>query len=199
MMTQKTAELLLILLGLAGVLIMRGLRSHIMRKAPATTPAAELLDFELLLLSSMMTVALVILPVIDFFWPALDFADLPFSATLACIGVGFALLSIALFGRTLADYMRYRKNAEPAGISAGIYRYVRHPFYTALLLWVCVQFLLLQNWVDTSAAIIAFAIMYMLRIPHDELHWLERFGHRYLYYMEETGALLPRWNSWLHK
>ncbi len=202
-MTEKIAELLLILLGSAGLLFVRGLRAHLRKHLSARHPSANCppvenvrpdAEYSILLLAA--GVALVLLPFIDLFLPYLDFADFSFSKELAWAGVITAIASITIFGRAAGDLVRYRERSDPVEFRAGIFRYVRHPFYSALLLWVFVQFMLLQNWLTTFAAAALFIAMYVLRMPRHELRWLERFGHRYLHYMEETGALLPRWKSW---
>lgn len=195
-MTDKIAELLLILLGVTGFLLARGLRNHLLRQTPAAEIATKYKDPALIALLAVAGIAIVLIPCIDFLMPWLDFADLPFSRTLAWLGIGIAVLSIAILARASVDFIRYRRHYEPTAIRAGIYRYVRHPFYSALLLWVFVQFLLLQNWLATAIGIAAFIALYALRTPGDDLRWLERFGHRYLHYMEETGNILPRWGCW---
>lgn len=188
-MTDKIAELLLVLLGSLGLLLARGIRAHYLRAAqPGRAP-----DPELLILAFLAAIALVVLPLVDLFSQWLDFADFSFSHELAWTGLGIGAAAVALFCRTLFDSIRYRSGDTFEG---GLFRFVRHPFYTALLLWALAQLLLLQNWLVDLAAILTFLAVYALRLPRDEQHLLERFGHRYLVYMERTGTLWPRWNGW---
>lgn len=193
-MSDKIAELALILLGSLGLLIARGIHTHLRKNSPLGT--THPLDTELRMLFALAAIALIVLPLVDLFLPWVDFADTPFSQAMAWAGVCIGAASILLFCRTMFDSIRYRANDN---IEGGLYRFIRHPFYTALLLWAMAQLLLLQNWVGNAAALTTFLAMYALRMPRDEQNLLERFGHRYLDYMGRTGALLPRWNAWRHR
>lgn len=187
-MNDKIAELLLILLCSLGFLLTRGIREHF-KKLKAVSTREQRSDIELQSLLFVAAVALVIVPLIDLFLPWLDFADQTFSAKLAWLGVGIGAGAVILFCWALIDSLRYR---EKNLLEAGLYRCIRHPFYTALLLWAMAQFLLLQNWLANIAALLTFAAMYFLRVPRDEQDLLERFGHAYIEYMERTGELWPR-------
>jgi protein-S-isoprenylcysteine O-methyltransferase Ste14 len=189
MMSDKLAELLLIMLGSLGLLLTRGIRAHYKFGRP------EHHDIEMQMLFGLATIALVILPIVDLFFPWLNFADLPFSAILAWIGLSIGIIAIVFFCSALLASIRNKNNNT---LDGGIYRFIRHPLYTALLLWAIAQFFLLQNWLADAAALITFIAMYSLRVPRDEQYLLERFGERYLDYMERTGALWPRWNSGRH-
>jgi protein-S-isoprenylcysteine O-methyltransferase Ste14 len=191
-MNDKIAELALILLGSLGLMVARGIHTHFRRQA-GHGGGNRAPDMELRMLFALAVIALVVLPLIDLFLPWVDFADTPFSQPMAWAGVSIGAASVLLFCRTVLDSIRYRDNDT---IEGGLYRFVRHPFYTALLLWAIAQLLLLQNWLGNAAALTTFAAMYGLRMPRDEQNLLERFGHRYLDYMGRTGALLPRWNAW---
>jgi len=184
-MNDKSAELALVLLGSLGLMLTRGIRSYY--RAVQTGQR----DIEMQILFALAVITLVILPIIDLFSQWLDFADLPFSTALAWLGVSVGVIAIVIFCCALRDSVRYRDNNDLEG---GVFRFIRHPLYTALLLWAIAQFLLLQNWLADAAALITFAGMYTLRVPRDEQYLLERFGARYLDYMEQTGALWPRLN-----
>ena len=78
-------------------------------------------------------------------------------------------------------------------VTEGIYRYLRHPIYTALWLWALAQPLLLPNWLAGFGGLLAVIPLTLLRIPREEALMLEQFGDAYLAYMNNTGRLLPRW------
>lgn len=184
-MNDKFAELTLILLVSLGLLLARGIFSYYKRGY------VEKHDVEMQILFAFSIIALVILPVTDLFSTWLDFADLPFSQMLAWVGLTFGVAAVAFFCCVLRDFIRYRSNNK---LDGGVFCFIRHPLYTALLLWAIAHSLLLQNWLADVAALLAFAGMYTLRVPRDEQYLLERFGERYLDYMENTGALWPRLN-----
>ena len=54
------------------------------------------------------------------------------------------------------------------------------------------QLLLSQNWLAGLAGLVTFGLVYLLRVPREEEQGLEKYGHHYLEYMEQTGELWPR-------
>jgi protein-S-isoprenylcysteine O-methyltransferase Ste14 len=64
--------------------------------------------------------------------------------------------------------------------------------YTSVWLWAIAQFLLLNNWLAGSAAIVSFGTMYLLRVGNEEKMMLDQFGEAYYNYMQKTGRLLPK-------
>ncbi len=81
---------------------------------------------------------------------------------------------------------------EHSLITNGIYRYVRHPMYTQIWIWVIFQGLVLQNWLVEIIGIAAWALLYFIRIPVEERMMKETFGKEYEDYIKSTGRLLPK-------
>jgi protein-S-isoprenylcysteine O-methyltransferase Ste14 len=79
-------------------------------------------------------------------------------------------------------------------ITGGVYRYVRHPMYSAFFLWAIAQFLLLPNWVAGLSGIVGFGTLYAFRVAREEQLMLEAFGEEYRAYMKRTARVLP----WIH-
>ena len=61
-------------------------------------------------------------------------------------------------------------------ITQGVYRYVRHPMYAALFLYSIGQALVLPNWLVGPSYLVAFGILFALRIGAEERMMLETFG-----------------------
>jgi len=80
---------------------------------------------------------------------------------------------------------------QHALVTDGIYRYVRHPMYTAFWLWAIAQALLLPNWVAGFAAIVGFGVLFFGRLPREEQLMLKSFGDEYRKYMARTYRLVP--------
>lgn len=146
-------------------------------------------DTELCALFLVATVALVLIPLVEVVVPWLNFADFTFYDEIAWPGASSGLLALWFFWRAWVD--RAVDNRRVL-VAMGIYRYIRHPFYTGLLFLSLAQVLLTQNWLGGAAAVLAFIAVYGLRQPVDEQRGLERYGHQYLDYMSTTGSLLPR-------
>jgi protein-S-isoprenylcysteine O-methyltransferase Ste14 len=80
-------------------------------------------------------------------------------------------------------------------VTHGVYRWVRHPMYTAIFLFAIAQGLLLPNWFAGWAGLITFAALYLSRIGNEEKMMREAFGEEYQAYMRRTGRLWPRISS----
>jgi protein-S-isoprenylcysteine O-methyltransferase Ste14 len=61
------------------------------------------------------------------------------------------------------------------------------------------QVLLLHNWFAGWASVVAVAVLYWRRVPHEEGMMLEFFGDEYRAYMRCTGGVLPRVGAGLQK
>ena len=76
-------------------------------------------------------------------------------------------------------------------VTQGVYRRVRHPMYTALLLYSVGQALVLPNYVAGLSSVVAMALLVALRIGPEERMMLEEFGKDYREYMALTKRLVP--------
>lgn len=187
-MTENSAELTMILIVMAGVMVARRMVLPALEYAGPSQPKGRT---ETWLLLVLVIAALVMVPIIDALVPWLEFSEFRFQGYIAWGGLAMGCAALAVF--SLAEHARLRARRDNAPLMEyGIYRYIRHPLYSALLLGVATQWLLLQNWLAGLLATLAFAMVYLLRVPRDEQAMLERFGHRYLNYMDRTGALWPR-------
>ena len=75
-------------------------------------------------------------------------------------------------------------------VTHGPYRWVRHPFYDVMLLWVISMSVLTANWLLALLGVSAFAMM-VIRTRIEEEKLIERFGDEYRTYMKRTGRFLP--------
>jgi len=76
-------------------------------------------------------------------------------------------------------------------VTQGVYRRVRHPMYTALLLYSVGQALVLPNYVAGLSSGVTMALLVALRIGPEERMMLEEFGKDYQEYMALTKRLVP--------
>jgi protein-S-isoprenylcysteine O-methyltransferase Ste14 len=76
-------------------------------------------------------------------------------------------------------------------ITQGVYRRIRHPMYSALLLYSLGQALVIPNWVAGPANLIAFTILFALRVSAEEKMMFEGFGDEYTAYSSRTKRLIP--------
>jgi protein-S-isoprenylcysteine O-methyltransferase Ste14 len=189
-MTEDVAEFILsvfVLLTLGMIVTLRALA------APSGNgDSGRLLDLEMRFLLLLTATALVLVPIMDALVPWFEFADYRFRGALAWLGTFVAASSLWLLWCSRRDLRRFEGTRLTAPVEVGIHRFVRHPVYTALLLWAVAQWLLSQNLISGGLATLSFIALYVLRVPRDEQTLLEKFGYRYLEYMQRTGSVLPR-------
>jgi len=128
--------------------------------------------------------------------PVLAFADyplrpVPFVAGILCLVVGLWLFyrSHADLGTNWSITLEVREGHQL--VTQGIYRRVRHPMYLALLLYSVGQALVLPNWVAGPSYLVAFGLLFALRVGREEQLMLEEFGQDYEAYMARTNRLVP--------
>lgn len=75
-------------------------------------------------------------------------------------------------------------------VTEGIYRYIRHPLYSSLILLAWGIFFKSPSWAGGSLAITASGFLYLTAI-RDERECLEFFGEEYARYIEHTKRFIP--------
>lgn len=135
-------------------------------------------------------------PLVAIFTPLLSFADYRPHPIAFLAGAAALALNVWLFHRSHADLgenwsktLEIRENHRL--ITTGVYRTIRHPMYTAIFLFVIAQALLLPNWLAGPSGLVAFGLMYALRVGPEERMMIEAFGDEYRDYMRRTKRLIP--------
>ncbi len=151
-----------------------------------------------MLLVSLSSIGLIIMPFLYVLTPWLDFADYHLPTWAGWIGVAVFAVALWLLWRSHADLGRnwtptLQVKEGHSLVTHGVFRYIRHPMYAAHGLWGIAQALLLQNWIAGFAMLVFFLPLYLLRVPREEQMMLERFGEEYRLYMNRTGRVIPRW------
>jgi protein-S-isoprenylcysteine O-methyltransferase Ste14 len=125
-----------------------------------------------------------------------SFADYAFVPGLAGLGTLVFALSLWLFhathrelGRNWSISLKLRDDHKL--VETGVYRYVRHPMYTAFWLWAIAQCLLLPNWIAGPAGLVGFGTLFFGRVGREEMLMLETFGENYRDYMRTTARIVP--------
>jgi protein-S-isoprenylcysteine O-methyltransferase Ste14 len=95
-------------------------------------------------------------------------------------------------GKNLTDTVVTRQ--EHTLVTHGPYRWVRHPFYDVVFLWVVSLSLLTANWLLALLGFSAFAML-VVRTRIEEEKLTERFGDEYRTYTGRTGRFFPHVRS----
>jgi len=179
----------------AGMAVMIAIRApHGRRSRSVTVARSHKTPLETLLLVFAWIGFLV--PLIWVVSPAFSFAEYPLRvgplvAGAPCVAIGLWLLfrSHADLGTNWSVTLELRK--EHRLITQGVYRTIRHPMYSALFLYAIGQALVVPNWIAGPANLIAFAILFALRVGAEEKMMTEQFGDEYAVYSARTKRLVP--------
>jgi protein-S-isoprenylcysteine O-methyltransferase Ste14 len=150
---------------------------------------------ETIALASMLTGGAT-LPFIYLVSPWLSFANYTVNVWIGLVGIALVFPASWLFWRSHKDLGRqFSPTLEIQDshqlIRSGVYKKIRHPMYTALLLYAFCQLFLIGNWVVAPAYLIGFLCFYFLRIENEERLMLENFGADYSSYVKRTNRLVP--------
>ncbi len=184
-----------------GLVIAEGLRlPQRLRRASAgtrdrnrarTQPVAEII----VLLG--IAVGIWALPLVYLLTGWLDAFDYTLPGWCGWLGIGLFMAGIVLrgaaqsaLGASWSPTLEIRSQQQL--VTSGVYRWIRHPLYSSLILWAVAQPLLLQNLLAGSSGGVAVALIWFLRVPAEERMMCERFGDAYSQYMARTGKVFPR-------
>ena len=149
-----------------------------------------------LILLSLSTTGLGVVPGIYVLGSIPRFADYPFSPIQGWLGLATFAAALWLFrrthkalGRNWSVTLEVRERHEL--VTQGVYRRVRHPMYSAFWLWAIAQALLLPNWFAGFSGIVGFGALFFLRVGREERLMIENFGDEYRRYMAQTWRVLP--------
>lgn len=129
--------------------------------------------------------------------PFAEFLHLHFPLWLRWSGTAIALLGVCLWvyaqavlGRFWSPQLQLQK--EHKIVTSGPYRVMRHPIYSAMVVWVIGLALFTANVVFVLLGLLT-VVGLLARIPREEKMLIEQFGDVYKQYMHRTGRFFPRW------
>lgn len=128
--------------------------------------------------------------------PALSFADYPLRASPFIAGASCLVVGLWIFHRSHADLgtnwsISLEVREQHRLITDGVYSQVRHPMYTALLLYAIGQALVIPNWVAGPSYLILMGTLCVFRVRGEEVMMLDEFGEEYAKYMARTKRFVP--------
>ena len=182
-------------MGLAAALVMVAIRAPHGRRSRSVKVAKSH--------KTSLETGLLVLAWVGFFvpliWvasPAFSFAEYPLRTGPFVAGVICLVIGLWLFHRSHTDLgtnwsITLEVREEHRLITQGVYRWVRHPMYSALFLYAVGQALVIPNWVAGPVNLIAFSVLFALRVRAEERMMLEGFGDEYAAYSARTKRLIP--------
>ncbi len=163
------------------------------RRLSKSVDHSSFLEYLLTILSGISN----LIPLIYVLTSWLDFANFDLPSWIGWLGTIVFAGSGALIWKTHSDLGRswtpsltFRDGHYL--ITDGIYGYIRHPMYSAHLLWGIAQMLMLHNWIAGFAYLAIIIPRTLVFVLKEERIMFEKFGDEYRRYMEKTGGLFPR-------
>jgi protein-S-isoprenylcysteine O-methyltransferase Ste14 len=129
--------------------------------------------------------------------PVFAFADYSLHPIPLLLGVICLAGGLWLFAKSHADLgtnwsVTLEVREKHQLVTEGIYRTVRHPMYSAFLLYSLGQALVVPNWIAGPSYGVAMALLFAFRVGPEERMMLEEFGKDYEAYKGRTKRLIPR-------
>ena len=105
------------------------------------------------------------------------------------VGVAVRWSAILALGRFFSVDVAMQK--EHRIIRSGLYRWIRHPAYTGLLLCFLGVGIAYENWLSLLLVMVPITAILVVRIASEEAALVEKFGGEYAEYKRQTRKLLP--------
>jgi protein-S-isoprenylcysteine O-methyltransferase Ste14 len=136
------------------------------------------------------------LPLVWIITPLFAFADYPLHPIPLGAGVVCLVLGLWLFQRSHADLgtnwsLTLVVREQHQLITQGVYRWVRHPMYSSLLVYAAGLALVVPNWFVGPSYTVAMLLLIALRLGPEERMMREEFGKDYEAYAATTKRLIP--------
>ena len=127
---------------------------------------------------------------------AFSFAEYQLRPGALLAGLICFVIGLWLFYRSHADLganwsITLEVREQHRLITDGVYFRIRHPMYSALVLYSLGHALVIPNWIAGPSNCVAFAILFALRVRAEERMMSEAFGHEYAAYAARTKRLVP--------
>lgn len=112
-------------------------------------------------------------------------------AALAVLVAGLAIrwTAILTLGKSFSANVAIRESQKVH--RTGLYRFVRHPSYSGLVLIFLAVGLHARNWISLALAVVPTTLALFYRIHVEEIALREAFGDEYAAYSRETKRLVP--------
>lgn len=137
-----------------------------------------------------------ILPLLWVFSPLFAIAEYPLNSVIFAAGVLVAASGLWLFrqshielGKNWSISLDLREGHQL--VTSGLYRHLRHPMYTSIFLCALGQALVVPNWIVGPANLVAFFVLFTVRVQPEERMMAEKFGDQYGSYLAKTKRLIP--------
>lgn len=144
----------------------------------------------------LLLLGLLLTPIVWLITPFFENLNIKLPVWARLLGIVISILSLFYFnwihktlGANWSPTLEIRKGHQL--IKTGPYKRIRHPMYAQIWLWTFAQFLIISNIFVGISGILAWTILYFIRVPKEEKMMIENFGDEYIQYMKQTGRVFP--------
>jgi protein-S-isoprenylcysteine O-methyltransferase Ste14 len=137
-----------------------------------------------------------LIPLIWLLTPFLNDFKIEFPDWLRIVGIVISIISLFYFrwihktlGESWSPTLEIIKGHQL--IQIGVYKRIRHPMYSQMLIWAIAQCLIISNYIAGFSGLIVWVVFYLIRVPKEEKMMTEYYGDEYLAYIKQTGKILP--------
>jgi protein-S-isoprenylcysteine O-methyltransferase Ste14 len=109
---------------------------------------------------------------------------------ISCLGVAGEIWAALALGASYSPALRIAE--ERTVVTAGPYRWIRHPLYAFWLPTMLGWGIAAGNWFVLLSGAVLILVLLVVRVPREEEMMLEGFGDAYREYMTSTGRFIPR-------
>ncbi len=107
---------------------------------------------------------------------------------------GFFLTKMAFKEVSFASFIGWKEEKDNGLIKTGIYAGIRHPLYTATILFLIGFVIFSPSYTNLIHAICLFVYL-MIGIRYEEKRMIQNFGSEYEKYKVQVPMLLPRFSA----
>lgn len=184
------------LVWIAGLTAWWGVRYPYQRRARELKVIRHHRDLEERLLLLFSGVTLAIMPVVHWGTSLFRFANYPFQPLMGLLGTAVLVVFLWLFRQSHQDLggnwsVTLEIRERHSLVTAGVYRYIRHPMYASFWLWALAQVLLIPNVIVGPASLVSVGLLYLRRSGREERMMMDEFGEEYRAYASRTARLIP--------
>jgi len=104
-------------------------------------------------------------------------------------GLALRWTAIVTLGRSFSSNVAV--HAEQRVLKTGLYRWMRHPSYTGLIIIFIAAALHTRNWISFLIIFVPCIAALLYRIHVEEIVLREHFGEEYIDYSRRTSRLIP--------
>lgn len=113
----------------------------------------------------------------------------PVALGMLVFGLAIRWTAILTLGRSFSSNVAI--HATQTVMKTGLYRWMRHPSYTGLILIFIAAGLHTRNWLAFLIITVPTTVALLYRIHVEEIALREHFGEDYITYSQETRRLIP--------